>query len=786
MSDYKIFCPRADVGNLPEGVLVKKSYDAFSIISAPDELVNELRMRYPVEQLEPSPGSITQPDSSNFAALRDVASSRTREHVVRFKRPVEESWKEKLQESGVIVRRPIGNSALVISADDEQALARVGDLEEVEQVDPYAPVFRISERFLEGLDVAPTAEAIAEAHFKATTDSQNTASSTRDLVAPGVLMASFFTPEDREHAAEVLNKQGVRVTERVGERRLLLDVAAAPDVTEVLKTIAEQRGLRVLEEHSIKTISNNVARSLIGVGVISANPGGLSLTGKGEIIAVADTGLDTGNEATLHLDFKGRLRFIKSYPIATAYSTLVTNPGGDDGPADLYSGHGTHVSGSVLGNGEQAQALGLSPIAGMAPEAELVFQAIEQTPKWTSKAALSFLTQGKKAPVSGLFGIPPNLRDLFTDAYGQGARIHSNSWGGGKPGDYDLQCEDVDRFVWEHRDFLVVVAAGNAGRNSLPSSKAIDPMSVDSPGTAKNALTVGASENERSNEFSDTYGKRMPKSFPNPPFDADSMTDSVDDIAAFSSRGPCATGRRKPDVLAPGTFILSTRSSRIAPNNFSWAAYPPAKDHYMFMGGTSMATPLVAGSAALVREYLRKHKQIPKPSAALLKAVLIHSAQYLKYRFPHPSSAAPADNEQGWGRIQLGNVLSPAPPNNIIFRDEAGGLSTGDEDRITVEITDTSVPLRVTLVYTDFPSDMSANGALVNNLNLLVLSPGGKFYLGNDFKQQGTPDKVNNVEGVFVTSPETGKWTIRVVASEVLEGKQQFALVASGGGLSLV
>jgi hypothetical protein len=100
--------------------------------------------------------------------------------------------------------------------------------------------------------VAPTAEAIAEAHFKATTDSQNTASSTRDLVAPGVLMASFFTPEDREHAAEVLNKQGVRVTERVGERRLLLDVAAAPDVTEVLKTIAEQRGLRVLEEHSIK------------------------------------------------------------------------------------------------------------------------------------------------------------------------------------------------------------------------------------------------------------------------------------------------------------------------------------------------------------------------------------------------------------------------------------------------------------------------------------------------------------------------------------------------------
>jgi len=786
MSNYKIFCSRAELGSLPEGVIVKKSYDAFSIISASDDLVEELRTRFPVEKLEPSPGSITQADSFNLRGLRDAASSGTREHVVRFTGPVEETWKEKLQASGAIVRRPIGSSALVVSIDDDQALARIRELEEVQQVDPYTPVFRLSERFLEGLDVTPTTEAIAEAHLRAATDPQKTASSTRNLVAPGILIASFFTPEDRERAAGVLNKQGVRVAERVGERRLLLDVGAAADVSEALKTIAEQPGLRVVEEQPIKTVSNDVARSLIGDGVISSNPGGLDLTGQDEVVAIADTGLDTGNEATLHLDFKGRLRFIKSYPIAAGYSSLVTNPGADDGPSDIYSGHGTHVSGSVLGSGEQAKSLGLSPIAGMAPEAELVFQAIEQTPKWNFKATLSFLTQGKKPPVSGLFGIPPNLRDLFADAYLQGARIHSNSWGGGDPGDYDLQCEDLDRFVWEHRDFLVVVAAGNSGRNSSSASKAIDQMSVDSPGTAKNSLTVGASENARGNQFSDTYGVWWPKSFPNPPFDADSMVDSVDDVVAFSSRGPCATGRRKPDVIAPGTFILSTRSSQIPSNNFSWAAYPPAKDHYMFMGGTSMATPLVAGSAALVRQYLRKHEQISKPSAALLKASLIHSAQYVNYRYSHASSSAPADNEQGWGRIQLGNVLSPSAPTNIMFSDEATGLSTGDEERFVVEINDRSVPLRVTLVYTDFPSDLSANGDLVNNLNLVVLSPSGQFYLGNDFKQQGSPDKVNNVEGVIISSPEEGEWTIRVIASEVLEGKQQFALVASGGGLRRV
>ena len=262
------------------------------------------------------------------------------------------------------------------------------------------------------------------------------------------------------------------------------------------------------------------------------------------------------------------------------------------------------------------------------------------------------------------------------------------------------------------------------------------------------------------------------------------MVDSVDDVVAFSSRGPCANGRRKPDLIAPGTFILSTRSSQIAPNNFSWAAFPPAKDHYMFMGGTSMATPLVAGSAALAREYLRQKKNILQPSAALLKAVLIHSAQYIRYRYPHPSSSSSADNEQGWGRIKLSSVLAPAPPTRLIFHDESNGLTTGGERSFVVTVSDSSVPLRATLVYSDFPSDGSVNGALVNNLNLIVLDPNGKFYLGNDFKQSGTPDRVNNVEGVIIDSPKTGQWTVKIVASEVQEGEQGFALVVSAGGLS--
>jgi serine protease AprX len=779
MPDYKIFCPQSEIANLPAGVDIKKSYAAFSIVSAPDDLMDEVRKRWPVEKLETRSEPVGQADPFGLAASRDNVADQARELLVRFTEPFVESLKRRLEEKGIKVLRPVGKSAVIVSADDDQAQSRIKDVDEGAQVEPYVPVFRVSEQFLKGLDVIPTDEAIAEAHMKVATEGAQNPVPTRGLTLPGILMASFFTEEDRERAAARLMNEGVRV----GNTRLIVDLAGSEDAANALQTVAQLPGLRVLEEQKLKTPSNDVARLLIGAGVVTANPGGLSLTGEGEVVAVADTGLDTGNETTLHLDFKDRVRFIKSYPIRPKLSSLVTNPGADDGPSDNYTGHGTHVAGSVLGNGDQADVLGLARIIGMAPSAELVLQAIEQTPKWTSKAVLSFLMQGKKAPVYGLFGIPDNLRDLFADAYAQGARIHSNSWGGGDPGAYDLQCEDLDRFVWEHKDFLVVVAAGNSGKNSSAASRAIDQTSVDSPGTAKNALTVGACENDRANEFSDTYGAWWPKSFPHAPFQADSMVDSVDDIVAFSSRGPCSVGRRKPDVVAPGTFILSTRSSQIAANNFSWGAYPPAKDHYMFMGGTSMATPLVAGCAVLVRQYLRQHEDISNPSAALLKAALIHSAQYFKYRFAHPSSSAPADNEQGWGRVTLNRLLSPAAPTKVIFHDESAGLSTGDEGIFKVEITDSSVPFKVTLVYSDYPSDISTDGALVNNLNLMVFAPSGNFYLGNDFQNAGKPDTVNNVEGVLVDSPEVGEWTVRVVASEVQQDDQDFALVLSGGGL---
>ncbi len=515
--------------------------------------------------------------------------------------------------------------------------------------------------------------------------------------------------------------------------------------------------------------------------MVDPAPDGLGLTGAGEIVAVADTGLDTGNALTMHPDFRGVVRHIQSFPITPSLSLLLRNPRGDDGAADLYSGHGTHVCGSILGNGARSIERGLDPIQGIAPEAELVFQAVEQTMQWNLAGLWFWLFRsGQQPPSHGLFGIPDNIGELFQTAYDQGARTHSNSWGGGQPGAYDAQCRDLDRFVWDHKDFLVLVAAGNDGADTHPTGGGIDVGSVTSPGTAKNCLTVGASENNRAGQFSHTYGEWWPADYPQLPFKTDPMVDSIDDVVAFSSRGPCTTGRRKPDIVAPGTFILSTRSSQIASGNFAWGAFPPAKQDYMYMGGTSMATPLVAGCAALARQYLRTTVGIANPSAALLKATLIHSARYQPYRFARPDSSAWADNEQGWGRVDLKQALNPEAPTQVLFVDAADGLSTGQLQEFSVEVGDASVPLRVTMAYSDFPGE-----DLINNLNLFAIDPGGIFHVGNDFAGTRAPDGNNNVEGIVVEKPRTGTWTVRVVGANVPVGPQDFALVISGGGVRL-
>jgi serine protease AprX len=317
----------------------------------------------------------------------------------------------------------------------------------------------------------------------------------------------------------------------------------------------------------------------------------------------------------------------------------------------------------------------------------------------------------------------------------------------------------------------VVVAAGNDGTDKDGDGE-INPGSVSAPGTAKNCITVGASESRRPQFAAQRYGAWWPRDYPAAPLHGRSIAADPDQLAPFSSRGPTQDGRCKPDLVAPGTFILSTRSRRIASNNTGWSPCPASR-LYFYMGGTSMATPLVAGAAAVVREFLRTRRKIASPSAALVKAVLIAGARRLPGTAP---AGAVLDPHQGFGRVDLDAVLAPPRPAQATFLDEGVRLRTGQLHALTLRVKSSKAALRVAMAYTDAPG-----ASLVNNLNLILRSPSGKAFAGNQpAGGPPAPDAANNAEVVQVAAPEPGDWQLQVVASNVPQGAQDFALVCLG------
>jgi hypothetical protein len=188
----------------------------------------------------------------------------------------------------------------------------------------------------------------------------------------------------------------------------------------------------------------------------------------------------------------------------------------------------------------------------------------------------------------------------------------------------------------------------------------------------------------------------------------------------------------------------------------------------MYDGGTSMATPLVAGALGLLREYLRTKRGVASPSAALLKASLICGA--VRLPLPYVTAGALADNHQGFGRVNIDNIVSPAGGAQFGFQDAATGLSTGAVRTVAVTAV-ASRKLRVVLAYSDYPGR-----GLKNNLNLVLISPNGTRHVGNATGGQLTFDTRNNVEIVEVATPAAGAWRVQVIASNVPQGPQRYAL----------
>ncbi|MBR6021263.1 MAG: S8 family serine peptidase, partial [Kiritimatiellae bacterium] len=294
------------------------------------------------------------------------------------------------------------------------------------------------------------------------------------------------------------------------------EVASWPDV----EWIEPKLKARLFNDKAARTNMMNVTNAWKAISA-----GGLGLTGTNQIVAVADTGCDKGSLTDTHADFSGRIKAGYGWTNG-AYKASASW-------ADVDA-HGTHVCGSVLGSGAKSSG----QFRGMAYEAQLVMQGM-----WED-----------------LGGLPDYTGDMLKQAYTNGARIHSDSWGFGTnySGKYVYDSIYADGYMWTNQNFIMVIAAGNDGIDAN-SDGVIDAGSVSCPGTAKNCLCVGAAENFR--DLSDTWGDAWEDDYPADPIKSDpiSQTNAPQGLAAFSGRGPTQDGRFKPDIVAPGTDVISVR-----------------------------------------------------------------------------------------------------------------------------------------------------------------------------------------------------------------------------------
>ena len=403
--------------------------------------------------------------------------------------------------------------------------------------------------------------------------------------------------------------------------------------------------------------------------------------------------------------------------------TIYNNFGPDNSGADMNSGHGTHVAGIMLGDGS-----GDSTYQGMAPATTFQFYQLEHDQ-------------------SGNLARWGSLYDMFRHSRQQSAGVHSNSWGAeNMGGQYTSDSRSADAFMDDYGDYTVLFAAGNDGASGQTT--------VSPPSTAKNVLTVGAS----------TTGR---------PF------------TASVGQGNTLDGRIKPDIVAPGVQICSARAEEAqypAGPSCSNARHGNNDPMYMKADGTSAATPVTAGAAVLVRQFLRDHMNVNQPRSDLIRAILINGAKDL-------GSADIPNSDEGWGQLDLQRSIYPTSGILALntFFDQNQSLTPGYSYLYTYGI-DGGYGFSVTLVWNDREGSSSASQSsprLVNNLNLLVTAPDGTSYKGNVFSNGfsttgGAYDALNNVERVKVGSTQSGNWTIQVSNSG--GNSQNYAIVITAMG----
>lgn len=682
---------------------------------------------------------------SRLLSLAEVEHSSLR--LVKFDGPIQAKQRAALEAAGARIISYAPHYAYIVRMDSSHD-AKARQIPGVAWTGPFLPALKVDPNIYTEIDQGGIIDGLGIDMLEVTLDTQ----------ASRANVQNAFNTIAGLHVSKVMDVAGELRMHASFERARLAStieqLAARDDVLSV--GFFEPKRLYNSQGHWMHQSNQNSPQPYMPIW----NQG---VYGCGQIVGELDTGLWMDNvafkDASQPLAFDKCSTGSSCAPIAAPnfnarkvvayykWSGLSGNTWDDN------HGHGTHVAGSIIGNNNVANPGtdcvnfttpgGDTDLDGMAPGAKLVMQE----------------AGGNLAYLNAHGG---NIYHAADVAYQNGARIHSNSWGGsctnqfgqcvsGCTVTYDEESRDSDRLMEDREDLLLVFAAGN------DATACSNGNNVGSPGNAKNVLSIGATN----------------------------RGSAANAMASFSSRGPALDSRTKPDLAAQGSSIMS--ADRNASGTRS-------------MSGTSMATPTAAGLAALVRDYLARgfypsgektpEDAITNPSGALVKAIMVAGAA----KMTGTGAGANPGQAQGFGRILLDDSLHFVGDDTALFiHDEAAGLQTGEQHSYNLDVTGNQ-PITVVLTWTDVAAAISASPATVNALRLEVEAPNGDIWtqklpggysVNNANPTQGTSatnyDPINNLHRIQFETPVAGSYEIRVRGINVPDGPQKYALAAAGG-----
>jgi hypothetical protein len=756
-----------------KGTKRARKYGAFTLLEVSDESLAtldlealkgaELRDDFNLILLRRGQIDTTAPAPQVARELRQDSTTARSLHLVQLFGPPTNEAIETLKASGATIVSYIPNHAYLIWATQNQIgrLRRQADL--IQWESPFHPAYKLDPRLpldsvaqmpvsIELLDTPQAAETLATIKARALK----------------VLMPEF-------KAAGTLQ---IKV---LTEGLQLADLARLPDVVSIESwakyKLHDERANQILAGSLVSESVNNIFVTR------PANPGyasflsSLGFTSAPDfVIDIADTGLDRGSNsvASLHPDFldsQGQSRIAYQHDFTHSSSSTPTR--------DMF-GHGTFNASILAGNNTATSSafrdsLGYQYGLGVVPFARIgISRVFDDANDFVENFSIS---------------------QFFVAAYSDGARISNNSWGLcsldlGFCNVYSSDCRSFDAFVRDidpnspgYQQMVVIFSAGNDGTNA--------PQAISIPGTAKNVITVGASEGFRPTDASGTPlrdGCNV----------GSTLSDNVQDILDFSSNGTTQDGRAKPDLVAPGSHITgaATQDPAFGPKSNDDISvcdhyFPAGQTLYTWSSGSSHSAPLVTGGAALAYQWL-KTRFGNEPSSALVKAMLLNSTSYLTGKNANDNLPG---SRQGWGLLNIARMFETT--DRIIYDESSSRTFTqsgGTPFEITGVVTDPAKEFRVMLTWTDAPGTALSNAPFVNQLNLEV-TINGVTYKGNVFQGQysksgGQADFVNNVQGVRLPAGTTGPFVIRVKPTLIagdgvpfngVELDQDFALVVTNG-----